>query len=181
MSSSKHRQRAKEKATYPGVAELTGVGKDCTSPVDLSQLALESGEAQAHLGRLVVRERLDRALVDGSGGGEAKVCGGLGDVEGEHLATARVSEIEGQIKAAKKKTHLHAIGVLHGGRRAVVDRHRSLGQAMLLLKLTVEEEDGLGELGRAVLEGLLEQIPCSLKLVATLEAWGQNGSKETAE
>ena len=39
---------------------------------------------------------------------------------------------------------------------------------MLLLQLAVEQEERLGELGRAVLERLLEQVAGAFELVATL-------------
>lgn len=121
--------------------------KDGAGAVYLAELALERGEAEAHLGGLLVGEALDRALVDGARGGEAKVGSRLGDVEREHL---------------------HPVRGLDGGRRAVVDAHRALCEAMLLLELPVEQEERLGELGRAVLERLLKEVACALELVSSL-------------
>lgn len=65
-------------------------------------------------------------------------------------------------------TYLHTVGVLDGLRRAVVDAHRALGESVLLLHLAVHEVERLRELGRAVLESLLEEVPSSLDLVTAL-------------
>lgn len=78
-----------EFGTHPRVAELTGVSEDGPRSVNLAQLALERSEAKAHLGGLLVGQRLDCALVDGPSGGQTEVGGGLGDVVGEHLSTRR--------------------------------------------------------------------------------------------
>lgn len=64
--------------------------KDGARPIDLAELAFERREPEAHLGRLLVGEALDRALVDGARGGETKVGSGFGDVVGEHLRAVRL-------------------------------------------------------------------------------------------
>lgn len=120
---------------------------DGSRSVDLAELALHRGEAAAHERRLLVGQTLDGALVDRSRGGQAKVGGRLGNVDGEHVKL---------------------VGVLHGCASAVVDAHRALGQTVLLLKLGVHEVQRLAELGGAILQCLLKQVAGSLQLLAAV-------------
>ena len=58
---------------------------DGARTVDLAELALHGGEAQAHLGGLFVGQNLEGTFVDGSGCGEPVIFGCFCDVDCEEL------------------------------------------------------------------------------------------------
>ena len=66
------------------------------------------------------------------------------------------------------RKHFKLILIRHHLRRAVQDRHRALRQTVLLLELCVHQEQRLAELGRALLERLLEEVARALELGATV-------------
>lgn len=138
----------------PRVAELTGVGVDSPSSVDLAQLALHLCETTTHLRCLLVRQRFQCPLVDRSCGRQAKVGRRLRNVDREHLELVRVLDCR---------------------RSTVVYPHSALCKTVLLFQLGVHEVEGLAELLRAVLQRLLEQIPRTFQLLAavSLDELGQ--------
>lgn len=134
------------------VAELAGVAVDRARAVDLAQPALHLGELDAHGGGLLVRQGGDGALVDGAGGGEAEVGRGLCDVELEHICFVFVGD---------------------GAGGAFVDAHGVAGEAAFFLERAVHEVDGFGEFGRAVFDGLFEEIPEALDADLAVHGFGQ--------
>lgn len=64
--------------------------------------------------------------------------------------------------------HLKLILIRHHLRPAVQNRHRALRQAVLLLELRVHQEQRLAELGRTLLERLLEEVARALELGAAV-------------
>lgn len=128
------------------------VNSSCS--VDFSQFPLHLGESPAHLGRLSIRQRIQSSLVDGSSGRQPKVGCSLGDIDGEHF---------------------ELVGILHGRCSSIVDAHGPFRKTVLLFQLGIHEEQGFAELLRAILEGLFEQVSCSLQLfpAVTFDEFGK--------
>jgi len=76
--------RQKER-TYSRITELTRMSEDSSRSINLTQLPLQRGEPEAHLGSLRIGELFDRSFVDGSSGGKTKVGSSFRDVVSEHL------------------------------------------------------------------------------------------------
>lgn len=133
----------------PRITELTRMRIDGPRPINLSQFPLHGREPPTHLGRLPIRQDLDRSLIDRSCGRQTEVGCSFRDVDREHLEFVRV---------------------LDGRGGPIVDPHGAFGETMLLFQLGVHQVQRFAELGGAVLEGLFEEVTGSLQLLPAISS-----------
>ena len=120
---------------------------DGSGSINLTELPLHLCESSTHLSSLLIRQSLQRPLVDRSRGRKTKVGGRFFDVNCKQF---------------------ELVGILNSRGGSIVDTHRSLGQTMIFFQFGVHEEERFAEFLRTILQCLLEQISGTFELFAAI-------------
>lgn len=134
------------------VAELGCVAVDRTCAINLAESTFHLCKLEAHLLGFLIGEGGDGPLVDRSRGRQSEVGGRLRDVELEHLESVFVRDCSG---------------------RTFVDSHGVSRQSTLFFQVSVHEIEGLGELRRASIQRLFEEVSQTLDTDLTVHRLGQ--------